>query len=182
MQEFRLVMKQGPTVGKSFDLLKDVMTIGRDLSNDIIVNDAEMSRHHSRLIRQGSNYVVEDLGSTNGTFVNSTRTTGQVLLKAGDMVNLGDTVSFTFEMPSSSLEAATLIGNMGGLSTDAPRPANLASYTPPPPAPSISAEVPTSTAAPSNTNKLLIGFGIGCLVLVCCVISVAIIIVLLNMR
>ena len=165
MPSFRLTMKQGPTVGRSFELAKDIMTLGRDLSNDIIINDAEMSRHHTRLTRQGSNYVVEDLGSTNGTFVNSTRVTGQYTLKVGDMVSLGDTVAMVFEMMGSE-SAATMVGSAYAMSTDANRPANVASYTPPPPPQSISA--PQITPPEKKSSNTMMYVGCGCLMLLIC--------------
>ena len=39
---FRLIMQRGPTPGKTFELVKDVVTLGRDVSNDIVINDAEV--------------------------------------------------------------------------------------------------------------------------------------------
>jgi len=89
---FKLTMRQGPRPDQTFELQKDVYTIGREAGNDIIINDAQVSRHHARLTLQGGAYVLEDLGSTNGTFVNGRRVSGPVTLSAGDMVGLGDTV------------------------------------------------------------------------------------------
>jgi pSer/pThr/pTyr-binding forkhead associated (FHA) protein len=66
----QLVTRTGPNPGKTFSLNKPEMYIGRDISNDIVINDAEVSRKHVRLTVQGERYVIEDLGSTNGTFIN----------------------------------------------------------------------------------------------------------------
>jgi predicted component of type VI protein secretion system len=88
----RLTMRQGPTPGKVFELVKDVVTIGRDVSNDITINDAEVSRNHARLTAQSGGYLIEDLASTNGTFVNGQRLIGPKLLNGGDVVGLGETV------------------------------------------------------------------------------------------
>ena len=74
---FRLIIRKGPQPNQVYELTKDVMTLGRDITNDIVVNDPEVSRHHSRLTRIASGYVVEDLGSTNGTLINHRQTTGQ---------------------------------------------------------------------------------------------------------
>lgn len=170
MPSFRLTMRQGPTVGKSFDLAKDVITLGRDLSNDIVINDAEMSRHHSRLTRQGAHYVVEDLGSTNGTFVNSSRVSGQYTLNLGDIVSLGDTVAMVFEgIPTEA--AATMVGSFGAsvITGEQPR-APVASYTPPPPPQSISAPEPINVSAPKSNRGMMIA-GVGCLALICCAAS-----------
>ena len=73
MAQFQFVMRSGPTPGVTFPLEGDQLIIGRDASNSITINDAEISRKHSRLSFQGGKYVLEDLGSTNGTFVNGQR-------------------------------------------------------------------------------------------------------------
>jgi hypothetical protein len=49
------------------------VTIGRGLDNDIVLEDASVSRHHAELAREGSRLEVRDLGSTNGTWVNAAR-------------------------------------------------------------------------------------------------------------
>ena len=89
---FKLTVRQGPRPDQTFDLHKDVHTIGREAGNDILINDPQVSRHHARVTLQGGTYVLEDLGSTNGTFVNGRRVSGPVALSAGDMVGFGDTV------------------------------------------------------------------------------------------
>src|SRR5690349_21089983 len=93
---FRLTIRQGPTPGKVFDLAKDSLTIGRDVSADITVNDAEISRTHARLTLQADGCQVEDLGSTNGTFINGQRVSGSKVLRPGDTLGLGETVVMEF--------------------------------------------------------------------------------------
>lgn len=114
---FRLVMQRGPTPGKSFEMVKGVVTIGRDVSSDIVINDAEMSRHHARLTRQGDTYTVEDLGSTNGTFVNSVRVVGGRALAPKDVVGMGETVTLVYEMVVSE-SAATVMAPPVGKATE----------------------------------------------------------------
>lgn len=97
-QSYHLVMRAGPTPNKSFPIQKNEIFIGRDIANDILINDAEVSRRHARLSVQAGNYVIEDLGSTNGTFVNGQRLVGPRVLRPGDMLLLGENVSFAFEM------------------------------------------------------------------------------------
>lgn len=89
---FKLTIRQGPHPDQVFELFKDVHTLGREAGNDIIINDPQVSRHHARLTLQNNAYILEDLGSTNGTFVNGRRVTGPISLSHGDMVGLGDTV------------------------------------------------------------------------------------------
>ncbi len=94
---FRLIVRRGPQPNQSFDLDKDVVTLGRDITNDIVINDPEVSRHHLRLTRGASGYNIEDLGSTNGTFVAGQRLSGVRPLNAGDMIGLGETVTLGYE-------------------------------------------------------------------------------------
>ncbi len=89
---YRLTVRQGPVPGKVYDLVKDVMTIGRDVNNDIVINDAEVSRNHGRLTSQSGGYLIEDLASTNGTFVNGQRLIGPKLLNPSDVIGLGATI------------------------------------------------------------------------------------------
>src|SRR3970040_517474 len=87
-QPYQLVIKSGPTPGKTFPLEKDEMYIGRDVSTDIVINDAEVSRRHARITRQADGFMLEDLGSTNGTFVEGQRLTAPRLLRAGETIML----------------------------------------------------------------------------------------------
>ena len=79
---YRLTVRQGPVPGKVFELAKDVMTIGRDVNNDLVINNSEVSRNHARLTSQSGGYLIEDLASTNGTFVNGQRLIGPKLLNS----------------------------------------------------------------------------------------------------
>ncbi len=97
---FRLVLRSGPTPGKVFPLEKNELFIGRDLSNDVVINDPEISRRHTRLFQQSGTYAVEDMGSTNGTSINGQRIPGPAMLQAGDVLTLGERVTLFFEAVS----------------------------------------------------------------------------------
>jgi predicted component of type VI protein secretion system len=97
LSNFRLVMRSGPSVGQVYPLDKNEVFVGRDLNNDIVINDPEISRRHARLFLQGNDYILEDLGSTNGSFVNGQRLMGPNSLRPGDVVTFGERLSLVFE-------------------------------------------------------------------------------------
>jgi hypothetical protein len=96
-QSFQLIFRAGPTPGKTFELLKSEISLGRESTNDIVINDAEVSRRHARLLLQPGGYMIEDLGSTNGTFVNGQRLSGPQTLQPGDRVILGETITLEYQ-------------------------------------------------------------------------------------
>ena len=83
--------------GAELPLEADVLNMGRAPDNHIVVNDRRVSRRHAVLKREGTNYVLEDLGTPNGTFVNDQRIQRQVLAP-GDAIRLGQSV-FTYRVP-----------------------------------------------------------------------------------
>jgi hypothetical protein len=148
-QLFRFVMRSGPTPGKVYDLSKNEISIGRDVSNDVIINDAEISRRHARLTAQPGGYVLEDNGSTNGSFVNGQRLMGPHLLRPGELVLFGENVSLAFELVEFDADA-TQVAAAGQALPPIPPTVPQASYTPPPPAylPTQQAYPPTPPAYP----------------------------------
>jgi pSer/pThr/pTyr-binding forkhead associated (FHA) protein len=95
--QFQFVMRSGPDVGKVFLLRAPEITIGRDNNNTITINDAEISRKHASMELRGTAYVIKDLGSTNGTFVNGQRLSSDHLLKPGDAVSFGEGIMLVYE-------------------------------------------------------------------------------------
>ena len=154
--QFQLIMRTGPTPGAAFILEGDQMTIGRDSTNEITINDAEISRRHARLTFQGGTYVLADLGSTNGTFVNGQRLAGPRVLKAGEVVSFGEQIVLVFEV-STNDPGATMVSPRAAAVPSVARPF---SPPPPPPAeyagsiPASPASVP-STPAPAKTMNML---------------------------
>jgi pSer/pThr/pTyr-binding forkhead associated (FHA) protein len=65
-----------------------LLTVGRGLNNDIILEDTRVSRHHAQLRYRARRFWVADLGSTNGSFVNGERITERAL-RSGDTLSLG---------------------------------------------------------------------------------------------
>ena len=157
MAQFQFVMRSGPTPGVVFPLEGEQLTIGRDSNNGVAINDAEVSRKHSRLIFQGGKYVIDDLGSTNGTFVNGQRLAGPVVLKAGDVVSLGEQIVLMYDAISSDAGATVAVSRKA-----IPSAPPVQSYAPPP-AQAYSA--PPSAGAKKNNTPIFIG--VGALLFVC---------------
>jgi|YNPMSStandDraft_1061717.scaffolds.fasta_scaffold34382_1 hypothetical protein len=189
MATYRLVIRSGPSAGKAFPLEKAEIFIGRDLSNDIVINDPEVSRRHARLFVQGTSYVIEDLGSTNGTSVHGERIIGSYILRPGEVITLGEHVSLVFEQVSPEIEATIASVGMRSAPTVQPSPyvSQQAAYpvgTPPPygrsaepivqpaPVPSYAGQVPggPEMAAPVERKKFpvwIIVVLVAILVLIC---------------
>lgn len=90
-----LVQYSGSQLGKRFPLDSDAMTVGRSPQTDICIDEPSVSRRHSKITLQGENVSVEDLGSSNGTFINDKKIESATELNDQDMVRLG-TILFKF--------------------------------------------------------------------------------------
>ncbi len=77
--------------GKSFDLGEELV-IGRAEKCHIVLDDTYVSQMHARFFARDDSYMVEDLGSTNGTYLNRRRITSPVEVSRGDQVKIGKTV------------------------------------------------------------------------------------------
>lgn len=97
MTAFRLILQSGSGAGTEYPLEKTEIFLGRDLSNDVVINDPEVSRRHARLVLTGNTYAMEDLGSTNGTFLRGQRLSAPVLLNPGELITIGEKVFLKFE-------------------------------------------------------------------------------------
>jgi len=188
-QSYQLVMQTGPTPGKAYALDKGEINIGRDVNNDVVINDAEVSRNHARMIIQGDSCVVEDLGSTNGTSVDGQRLTGPYILNRGQTISLGENVSLGFDaiqydpdatVVTTAEEIAEQPKEVFQLPPQEVYPAQpMEDFTPypPPPAPVYAGQVPSGQPEPipppdRKTSTWLIG-GCGCLVIILCIVVVA---------
>lgn len=78
-----------PTRGKPMQITKPIVHLGRHLSNDVIVNDKRVSRYHAEIRYEHGQFVVYDLGSTNGVGINGVLTRQPVPLKNNDIVSVG---------------------------------------------------------------------------------------------
>ncbi len=93
--EPRLTITTGPQHDQSFVLDREVLILGRagtDTPFDIAIQDRAVSAPHAKLVRHGATYVLQDLESTNGTFVNFEPLQGPRLLQDGDVIKVGKTL------------------------------------------------------------------------------------------
>jgi len=129
---YRLIVRRGPEPNRILELNKDVMTLGRDITNDIVLNDPEVSRQHVRFTQGAHGYNIEDLGSTNGTFVAGQRISGVRPLNPGETVGLGATVTLSYEVaratPAVGPGSPTVVGTVTPQPPSQPEP-----YAPPSP-------------------------------------------------
>jgi ABC-type multidrug transport system ATPase subunit/pSer/pThr/pTyr-binding forkhead associated (FHA) protein len=101
----RLEVTAGASTSE-FTLEKDVQTLGRDPSNDIVIDDPKVSRRHAELRRGDSGYEIVDCGSANGILFGGKKI-AQRLLEDGDVLRIGAAVSLTYRsFPGRTREAA----------------------------------------------------------------------------
>jgi len=146
--QFQFVMRSGPTVGKTFPLDAQEISIGRDAVNIIAINDAEISRRHARMELRGSAYMIQDLGSTNGTFINGTRISGMQVLNPGDTVSFGEGIVLVYE-PVVDVNATILSTKIPQMKVQKPAPAPVPAPIPAPALAPIPTPVPVRTPAPT---------------------------------
>ncbi len=95
-----LVFVNGAHAGESFPLLPTTMTIGREHDNNVELKDPDVARYHARIVHERGSYIIEDLDSATGTWVNGKRTR-RAPLNQGDVVRVGSTeIAIDFEWAS----------------------------------------------------------------------------------
>jgi predicted component of type VI protein secretion system len=197
-QTFHLLMRAGPNPGKVYELVKNELVIGRDINADIVINDSEVSRKHARLTMQGAGVVLEDLGSTNGTFVDGQRLMGPHILRLGEVVMLGENVTLVFEAAfdaDATMVSSSAVGPVPAYPAAGPYEGGKPTYQAPPPpayqapayqpqqapAPAYTGQVPPGPAEeypeygepatePKKNNRRMLLIGCGCLVVLCVVV------------
>ena len=140
-KNYRLTIIKGFNKGEVYPLEADEIIIGRGEENEIVLNIAEVSRTHAILTKAEEGFMIKDLGSTNGTYVDKKKIGGKYLLKPGDTVMLGEAIYMTYQADLDPEE--TLV---------APRPEEI-------PAPDVTvatpipAQVPREPAPPTAPRK-----------------------------
>ena len=172
----RLVVEQGPEPEQSFTLSNSSQTIGRSANNSIIINDPEISRRQAQILPREDTFFIEDLGSTNGTFVNGIRLNQPMALNHGDTIEFGDTIRLRYW--AVGLASEIIYSPADDVITPALPPEPVPAYahpdnlTPPDPAPQPDPDFfdLSETAVSPNRNRILVGCG--CLLLLACLFCV----------
>jgi pSer/pThr/pTyr-binding forkhead associated (FHA) protein len=187
---YRLIVRLGKSPKPEYDLSEQAVIIGREAINDIMLQELEISRRHASITFADGRYTIEDLNSTNGTFVNGRRISTPVVLHDGDVIDLGDTVSLVFQGPGRPVEATLVQSDPGivdqptvqrkeeGAQSQYAPPAEVPQYSQqqsPIPAPAwqtnqdsfeqLDPETIRPMAPSSGPNRRTIYIGCGCLVL-----------------
>jgi two-component system cell cycle response regulator len=87
-----IVQIHGPELGKKYTLQESEFTIGREEGNHIVVDLDNVSRRHARILRRSGRMFVQDLGSTNGTYLNDQEVTQETPLRSGDIIKVGGSI------------------------------------------------------------------------------------------
>lgn len=91
-----LMVSEGELTGQRWTLTKDEMMIGRGNDADIVLPERQVSRYHTKILYRDGRYLLEDLDSKNGTFLNGQPVKGTVLLQDGDEIQIALCVRMLF--------------------------------------------------------------------------------------
>ncbi len=114
----RLVTLKGPNASREFTLDQDTMVIGRQTDSAICLESQAVSRHHARIVCQDGQFFIEDLGSSNGTYVNGARIRERVPLTENDTLQLGPYL-FGLRLPPASVASEEPVVIKGQISASA---------------------------------------------------------------
>ena len=141
----KLVLLSAGMTGRTHELKVAKTTVGRVEDNMFQIAEPSVSSHHCEIELKGNDVVVRDLNSTNGTFINGQRLTGQHILLPGEVVSLGEQINLLFEAVQPVDPNATMVSSAH---ISAPKPAVL------PAQPVYAGQVPDSpTPIPSSKSK-----------------------------
>jgi diguanylate cyclase (GGDEF)-like protein len=101
---FLLVRIEGESLGQVTLLQADEIVLGRAQTATICVADSGVSRHHARLVRGAGNYILQDMGSANGTYVGGQQIDEKGLVD-GDIIQLGPTAMFRYSVTDADQQA-----------------------------------------------------------------------------
>ncbi len=137
---FAIVVNEKGGEQKRLEFDKPEVTIGRVQGNDIILPKGNVSKRHSRIVLKDGKFIIVDLKSTNGTYVNGRKITSPLVVKGTDKIYIGDFILSVEELQGAGAEEAP---------PPAPNPRKSTASIPPPPPPrrtpvAVPAEPPSS--------------------------------------
>lgn len=91
-----LIVKEGPELGRRWQLQAEVTLLGRAKDADITIDDRRISSRHAQVVHRDGQHILQDLGSKNGTYLNGERLQGQRALADGDEICLAMVVVITY--------------------------------------------------------------------------------------
>ncbi len=139
---FAVVITEKGGAQRRMEFDKNEVTIGRVQGNDIILPKGNVSKRHSRIVLKDNRFIVVDLKSTNGTYVNGRKITSPLVVKPGDKIYIGDFILTVEETAGAGAAAPAPSGGRQG-------PPPLRSAPPPAPSPQAApAPAPAPTGGP----------------------------------
>jgi hypothetical protein len=164
VEAVRLVVQSGPQAGSHVVLSQRTISIGRSSSNDLPLQDIRLSRNHAEIRWQGGGWLIADLGSTNGTFVNGVRIAGPCQLQPGDRIGVGNTTLLVLASEATGQAAADRTEHFPSPPAPPASATMLPVPAPGPPSspaavPAARGEGPVPASAPPPPRKRSGGFG-----------------------
>ena len=113
----RLEIVDGPEKGKVFAIQREETVIGRVAYCDVVLAQKNISRQHARVVRSGTDFFLEDMDSTNGTFLNGKRVRARTRLRDHDLIRVYDVTLLFRELVEAEEGRRETAGGDGGEST-----------------------------------------------------------------
>jgi hypothetical protein len=155
----RLVVTRGPNIDEAYPLTQTETTLGRSAGNTIVLAAPEVSRRHAVIFFRGDQHFLEDLGSTNGTFLNGRRLSERVVLADGDKIQFGDSILMQYRGPAAPTQV--VIPASAVQEVVLPPPA-APTAEPPTPAPPLAGDDFIVEPEPVDTSQRRWIIGCGC--------------------
>jgi pSer/pThr/pTyr-binding forkhead associated (FHA) protein len=159
---FKLVISDDEGKTTTVPLVRDEITIGRKEGNTIRLTDRNVSRRHAKLQKRNGGYVLQDLGSYNGTVINGTRLSDQRALKMGDQIVIGDYKLNIVEENGAQVAPAAGAAPSAAVVETYEAPAQQPGHHPQATMPAIptalGVPLPTQSAVPDHLKRLQLVF------------------------
>src|SRR5690349_9199502 len=166
---FAIVVNEKGGEQKRLEFDKPEVTIGRVQGNDIILPKGNVSKRHSRIVLKDGKFIIVDLKSTNGTYVNGRKITSPLVIKSTDKIYIGDFILAVEDAEGASVTAGASPAASASASAPMPKAAPVAEEedeeedddlpsAPQPsaaPPPAAKAPEPRASAAPSAQGRTL---------------------------